>query len=125
MIKGLSRLLILGFLAMHGAVQTAPCISPGRASDKLFPVTGDGAFSKVGFIDSTGKLVSDFSFYSADEFSEGLARVTVSRNGKEGYIDATGRVVIEQSSTLRFPSGNAELRSDLVGSGATSTLPAV
>jgi hypothetical protein len=45
------------------------------------------------FIDKTGKQVFGRTFQAAGEFSEGLAEVEV--NGKWGFIDTSGRMVIQ------------------------------
>ena len=48
---------------------------------------------KWGYIDKSGKVVIEPQFDSADDFSEGLAKVK--KDGKRGYIDKIGKVVIE------------------------------
>lgn len=48
---------------------------------------------QYGFVDKTGKIVIDFQFEDAKDFSDGLAVVKV--NGKYGYIDKSGKMVIE------------------------------
>lgn len=52
---------------------------------------------KKGYIDKTGKLVIPPEFTYAYPFSEGLAAVTKSVSGDDGwgYIDTAGRWVIE------------------------------
>jgi len=63
----------------------------GQTTDKhLFQIYENG---KIGFIDSTGKVVIKPIFRSAGEFSEGLAGVRI--NGTYGYIDVTGNFVIQ------------------------------
>jgi hypothetical protein len=49
--------------------------------------------SKSGYMDLNGKVVIDFQFDSADEFSEGLA--AVNSQGKWGFIDRNGKYVIK------------------------------
>ena len=48
---------------------------------------------KYGYIDSSGKIVIEASFDSADDFSNGLA--SVESDGKWGYIDTEGKVIID------------------------------
>ena len=102
MVHTLTRVLMLSML-LQISIQTST--SEGEQSPTvLFPVSSEnGALSKVGFIDSKGKLVIAFSFYAADEFSEGLAQVTFVRDGKQGYIDTSGRTVIEPQFDWAFP----------------------
>jgi hypothetical protein len=59
-------------------------------SDGLAKVTVNG---KVGFIDSSGKLVIAAKLRDAGPFSEGLAPYE-SGNGKWGYLDKRGKVAI-------------------------------
>lgn len=47
---------------------------------------------KIGYIDSTGRVVIKPIFLSGDNFSEGVANVRL--NGTYGYIDKTGEFVI-------------------------------
>ena len=49
--------------------------------------------NKYGYIDKNGKVVIDFKYDFASEFSEGLARVK--KGEKYGYIDKNGNVVID------------------------------
>lgn len=46
---------------------------------------------EYGYIDKSGKEVIPFIYDDADSFSEGLAKVK--KDGKEGYIDKSGRWV--------------------------------
>ncbi len=46
-----------------------------------------------GFVDSSGKVVIPIGFPDASDFHDGLARVTA--GGKSGFIDRTGKYVIE------------------------------
>jgi hypothetical protein len=48
---------------------------------------------KIGFIDSTGRVVIRPQFHAAGEFSEGLSNARFS--GKYGFIDETGKFVIK------------------------------
>lgn len=60
-----------------------------NASTRLFRILKEGKF---GFIDRTGKVVIKPQFDDAEDFSEGLALVVISRT-KE-FIDVAGKVVI-------------------------------
>jgi len=73
----------------------------------------DGA---LGYIDGTGKSVIKPQFSNGHAFSEGLARVWIGR--KQGYIDRTGRVVIDRGDIVApgdFSEGLAPVR---VGRGS-------
>lgn len=66
------------------------CLGQNNNSDKhLFPITEQ---NKIGFIDSSGKIIIKPVFLSAGEFSEGLAPARIA--GTYGYIDKTGKFVI-------------------------------
>jgi hypothetical protein len=56
-----------------------------------------GQERKYGYMDVTGRVVISPQFYDSGHFSEGLAWVSVLREGKwlYGFIDKTGKVVIE------------------------------
>ena len=53
----------------------------------------EGENEKYGFIDKSGKFVIEPQFEFADDFSEGLAIVTI--NDEYGFIDKSGKFVIE------------------------------
>lgn len=74
------------------------------------------AFGKDGYIDMQGRFVIEAGkFHFAEDFSEGLAGVSVSNCGNEycyGYIDTTGNIVIKpQFKTVgKFHEGTADVR---------------
>jgi hypothetical protein len=49
--------------------------------------------NKIGYLDSTGKIIIQPTYESGGNFSEGLAAVRV--NGKHGYIDTKATWVID------------------------------
>lgn len=59
--------------------------------------TPSGQERKYGYMDKTGRVVIPTQFYDSGHFSEGLAWVSVLKEGKwlYGFIDKTGKVVIE------------------------------
>lgn len=73
-------------------------------------------FGKEGYIDKNGKFVIEAGKYSSvNDFSEGLAGVAVNdckNEGCKGFIDTTGKIVIEpQFRTVgEFKDGLAEVR---------------
>ena len=91
-------------LDMQGNTQFAyDCHEIGSFSEGLAMMM-DYEEGKCGYVNTKGKEVIPFSFYSADTFSEGLAAVSVQLSNKEGenrteirygYIDKTGNWVIE------------------------------
>ena len=69
-------------------------------SEGMAAVVKDG---KYGFIDKTGKLVIDYKYDYAEDFSEGYAAVSTGGfwdeeagyvTGNWGFIDKTGKVVV-------------------------------
>ena len=63
----------------------------GQNQEKhLFQIYENG---KIGFIDSTGKVVIEPKFLSAGEFSESLASARIA--GRYGFIDQTGKFIIQ------------------------------
>jgi hypothetical protein len=64
---------------------------PDRARDGCVPVD-----LKIGYIDTTGRLVIPPRFAKAHDFFDGLAlvRIDLTEIGKYGFIDRTGAVVI-------------------------------
>lgn len=112
MIRSLT--LLIYFVAI-----SHPLSMSGQLEAKaLFPVIRDDVIeynsNKVGFIDSNGRLIIDFKFYSASPFSEGLARVKLTKDSKEGYINTNGQMVIEPQYERAFPfiEGRAQVRVD-------------
>lgn len=62
---------------------------------KLFLVKQNG---KYGYINGSGSIVIAPQFEQANDFSEGLARVSI--NGKYGFIDESGSIAIETQFNL-------------------------
>jgi hypothetical protein len=68
-----------------------------RQKGGLVPhVPPDAPLLPWGYIDHAGKLVIPANFDSADDFSGGLARVSLA-DGSDGYIDKTGKYVWQPS----------------------------
>ena len=84
-------------------------IDCGAPGDGIIPISLD---SKWGYIDTTGKVVSEPQWDWAWSFSEGLA--CVAKDRKWGYIDTTGKVVIEPQWYLpeNFSDGLAGIYKD-------------
>jgi hypothetical protein len=72
---------------------------------------------KYGYINTSGEMVIEPQYRRADDFSEGLAAVTI--DGLYGYIDKTGKVIIEPQFDYagNFSEGLASVRdaNDLYG----------
>ncbi|HNW57517.1 MAG TPA: WG repeat-containing protein, partial [Bacteroidales bacterium] len=70
--------------------------------------------NEYGYIDMTGKLVTQDKFEEAKDFSEGLAKVKL--NAMYGFIDKTGKIVIKPDyfSAESFSEGLA-----VVGNGSS------
>ena len=108
--------VVLAGAATGGSFAIRAAIADARA---LFPVTltDQSGVSKLGYIDKSGTMVIEPGLFSdspgsssdfpGSVFSEGLAPVTV--NGKTGFIDTKGRVVIQPrfSSASNFHDGRA------------------
>jgi len=80
------KYLCLGLLLLI----IASCHTSSEQEQPLFQITHKG---KVGFIDSTGKIVIEPKFWATGDFSEGLAYARI--NGTYGYIDKSGNFVIQ------------------------------
>jgi hypothetical protein len=102
-------------LIASGCARTGEIAQPSRTQGhtstpepRLFPIKSG---EKLGFVDSTGRIVIKPQFDDVFAFSEGLALVEL--GGRFGYIDGTGQVVIDpQFSFARpFSEGLAFVRS--------------
>jgi len=109
-------------------VMTPKIVSGGRFSEGLaaamFP-KASGDKSLWGYIDGSGEPVIDGKYYSAGDFKQGLAVVWVDaefegkgglgsyHGGKFGYIDKTGKFVIEPT----FDSARAFSDNGLAAAG--------
>jgi hypothetical protein len=65
----------------------------------------------VNYINTKGELISKTNFFDGEDFSEGLAEIQFSDNGKWGYIDIDGTLIIDTlfSLTYEFKAGIAEV----------------
>jgi hypothetical protein len=80
----------------------ALCFSSANGQDiNLYPITKGNLW---GYIDQTGKTIIKPQFYSAGQFSDGLAAVRF--NGRYGYIDQNGKCPIEPKYDLALPFQN-------------------
>lgn len=80
-------MLYILFLYMVGLL--FPTDQYQNAQSALFPIFVE---DKIGFIDSTGRVVIQPRFRAANNFSEGLCAVRI--DGLYGFIDGTGKTVI-------------------------------
>lgn len=85
----MKRILTPLLLCLSLLVSSYSC-GKQEAPGPLFPVVQKG---KCGYINRTGKIVIEPQFNGADDFSEGLARVTI--EAKFGYINKAGQMVIK------------------------------
>lgn len=77
-----------------------------QSSCTLLPVFNADAADeskKMGFIDLHGDLKIGFKYYHVEGFREGLATITLERDGPEGYIDEEGNIVIAPQFDWAFP----------------------
>jgi WG repeat protein len=95
-----------GFINRKGEMVIQPRFTPRLGQfgtiDYLSRFAGGRAVVRIGklwgYINKKGDFVIPPRFTYADDFSEGLARVTA-ENGETGYIDESGRWVIRLHST--------------------------
>lgn len=64
------------------------------------------ANNKFGYIDKTGKEITEVNYDFAADFSEGLA--AVGREGKYGFIDATRKEIIPVQFESLYPMDGEE-----------------
>ncbi len=88
-----------------------------QIANKLLPACKNS--NRCGFIDQTGKWIIQPRFADAQEFSEGLAAVSVKIKGekKYGFIDETGKMAIKpQFHTIwKFSNGLARFEMQELG----------
>ena len=99
-----------GFIDRSGRVIVEPEYeAAGEFSGGLAFVKKAG---KYGYIDVSGKLVIAPTLWGAENFSDGLAVVAAPGltpdKGIRGYIDKTGRVVLDVSDNLYYPNPFSE-----------------
>jgi hypothetical protein len=87
-------LFLLG-CSVHGIAQ---CVQSNVAPSARFNIVVN---NKIGFIDSSGKVVIAAQFNNAQEFSEGLCAVRI--NGHYGFIDTSGKVCINPQYDYAMP----------------------
>lgn len=86
---------IIGAIMLMAAMAFTGCGSKeqnGKDDSGLFVIREGGANGKFGFIDKTGKVVTEPQYDYVEPFSEGMARVEV--GDKWGFIDEKGKLVI-------------------------------
>jgi WG containing repeat len=96
------------YLDTSGQIAIAPSIcNSGKYAG--YEVTGKGSFSEglasahvsgdnrgIGFIDKSGELVIEpHDFWDVGEFTEGIVRVQLEYSDKFGYMDCTGKIIVE------------------------------
>jgi len=103
-VQAMQKHLILSvtlLLALHGAVAQTTRTAPKAGSFRTTPLTDD-------------------KYDNATDFSEGMAAVKV--NGKWGFIDTTGKMVIAPQFNPSQPQFNAHFSEGLVAVNTTSGL---
>lgn len=99
---------LYGYLNRRGneviplAYQSASDFQNGKALVKIT----EGSFA---LIDLTGKELNSYAYHYVDNFSEGMLAFRMSNEGKWGYIDESGKVIIEPKfdGTQSFEGGRA------------------
>ncbi|MBK9773494.1 MAG: WG repeat-containing protein [Candidatus Obscuribacter sp.] len=88
--------------------------SGSTIADKLKQLNRDKQLT-IGFIDTSGKLVTSKEYVGARPFSEGLAAVRIGLNW--GFIDRNGKVVIkpQYDQAQSFSDGLAPVRTEQIG----------
>ena len=96
-----------GFIDKNGEMVIPPIYQGAglKFSEDLCAVANDG----FGYIDAKGELIVPYQFYLGDHFSEGMACVRFTENGKYGFINRAGSVIIQPilDSANSFENGLA------------------
>jgi WG containing repeat len=91
LLRGAAAVLLLVGVAIGQTPVVASTPIPAKESTLLHPVVSAG---KIGFIDSSLRLVIPYRFDYAGAFSEGLAYVQ--EEGRCGYVDVNGNVLFAE-----------------------------
>jgi hypothetical protein len=95
---GLARATIDGYCHVARADGWAVASPTSGSNDSCGAAPADAILPcRVGFIDRTGRFAIQPAFESAHDFEEGLAAVRI--EGRWGFTDTTGRIVIPRSSS--------------------------
>ena len=83
---------------LSGQARNIPCQQVTPPERTLFPVQPNK------FIDRSGRIVLELAADGVENFSEGLAQITISGEGgrRHGFIDASGRMVIAARFTMAY-----------------------
>lgn len=85
--------LIVGATAIAFVIAVKATVEPSKANGTSSLLNSPASTSVSQPSDRTGDIVIKPQFDAAEQFSEGLAVVTI--GGKKGYIDKTGNIVIK------------------------------
>lgn len=86
------------YIDLQGQTVAKPAITNPPPAMAIGPLVPFGVPGRMGFKDTSGRVVVEPIFERADPFEEGLAGVGIEGGRKNGYVDATGRVVWTPSS---------------------------
>lgn len=110
MINTIPKLIIMtGFFVV--------CLLCNTFGQPLFPMMDysrkEMGSNRMGFVNQDGRVVINFDYYSAGEFSEGFARISFSKNGKEGFIDSKGKIAVQPKFDRAFPFYNGRAKVEI------------
>ena len=109
--------LSFGLLCLILTIFTLGVFAQEKSNSELLPACKNS--NKCGFIDRTGKWVIKPKFTDSEEFSEGLAAVSVKIKGvkKYGFINETGQMIIKPQFhyAWKFSDGLARFEIEELG----------
>jgi hypothetical protein len=91
-----------GYFSIDGKFNsfTSPRVKVGwQYSNGLAKVEID--YNKWAYIDNKGEFVTEAIYSSAYDFSDGMAHVTLSENGKRGFINTKGEMTVPEVSKYK------------------------